>query len=83
MAAFALFAAIILPDKSHLVLLLPGVISLPIFAQLANLGGKGVPLSMPNEEAKSAGRALLMIGVIPIALAISALASWAWTTGFF
>ena len=54
-AAFALFAAIILPDKSHLVLLLPGVIALPIFAQLANLGGKGVPLSMPNEEAKSAG----------------------------
>ena len=82
-AAFALFAAVILPDKSHLLLLLPGVIALPIFALLANLGGKGVPLSMPNEEAKSAGRALLMIGIIPISLAISALASWAWSSGFF
>jgi ABC-2 type transport system permease protein len=82
-AAFALFAAVILPDKSQLLMLLPGIIALPIFAQLANLGGKGVPLSMPNEEAKSAGRALLMIGIIPISLAISALASWAWSTGFF
>jgi ABC-2 type transport system permease protein len=81
--AFALFAAVILPDKSHLLLLLPGVIALPVFALLANLGGKGVPLSMPNEEAKSAGRAMLMIGIIPIVLAISALTSWAWSSGFF
>src|SRR5262249_43673775 len=81
--AFAVFGAIMLSDKSQLLLLLPGIISLPIFALIANLGGKGIPLSLPTEEAKAAGRSLLMIGIIPISLGLSGLASWAWSAGFF
>ena len=82
-AAVALFAAVVVPEKARLLTLLPGIIAIPIFALMANLGGKGVPLSLPNEEAKSAGRALLMIAIIPISLALSGLTSWAWSAGLF
>jgi ABC-2 type transport system permease protein len=68
---------------SHLALLLPGIIALPIFALLPNLGGKAVPLSMPIEESKSAGRGLTMIGVMIVSGLLSALAAWAWSGGWF
>jgi fatty acid desaturase len=64
-------------------MLLPGVIALPVFALLPNLGGKCVPLSLPTEEAKSASRAAIMIGVMIAAGILSGLAAWAWSSGWF
>ena len=49
-------------DLSQLILFLPGIIALPVFALVPSLGGKGVPLSLPTDAAKSAGRGLNMIG---------------------
>jgi hypothetical protein len=66
-----------------LALLLPGVIALPVFSLFPNLGGKGVPLSLPTEEAKSAGRGLTMIGVMLLSGLLSGAATWAWSGGWF
>lgn len=70
-------------DSSQLLLLLPGLIALPIYALVPCLGGKAVPFSIPSEEGKSAGRGLRMIGVIMISMALSALAMWSWISGWF
>ena len=48
-------------DFSQLILFLPGIIALPVFALVPSIGGKGVPLSLPTDAAKSAGRGLSMI----------------------
>ena len=47
------------------------------------LGGKGVPFSLPNEEAKSAARGLQMMAVMMISFALSGLAMWSWSSGWF
>ena len=80
---FGLFAWVLRGQVSYLALLLPGIIALPIFALLPNLGGNGVPLSLPTEEAKSANRGLLMIGVMAVSGILSAVATWAWSSGWF
>jgi hypothetical protein len=66
----------------HLLLFLPGLIMLPVYSLVPCLGGKGVPLALPTDEAKSAGRALTMFGVMIISLVISGLAVWSQTEGF-
>ncbi|MGD9632642.1 MAG: hypothetical protein AB7G28_26945 [Pirellulales bacterium] len=71
------------PNSSNLLLLLPGVIAMPVFALVPSLDGKGVPLSQPGEEAKSANRGLAMIGVTIISMALSFLVAAAWSLGFF
>ncbi|MGE3317583.1 MAG: hypothetical protein AB7O26_20930, partial [Planctomycetaceae bacterium] len=48
-----------------------------------SLGGNGVPLSLPTEEAKSAGRGLTMIFTMLFSFLLSGLATWAWVTGWF
>lgn len=68
---------------SHLALLLPGLIALPIFALIPSLAGKTVPLSLPIDEAKSAGRGLHMIGVMLISGVLSGVAMWSWSGGWF
>jgi hypothetical protein len=68
---------------SNLALLLPGLVALPIFALIPSLTGKTVPLSLPIDEAKSAGRGLHMIGVMLISGALSGLAMWSWSGGWF
>jgi hypothetical protein len=70
-------------ESSQLALLLPGIIAVPIYALVPNLGGKGLPLSLPIEEAKSANRALSMIGVMLVSLALAGLATWSWVAGWF
>jgi hypothetical protein len=70
-------------ELSRLALLLPGLIALPIFALIPSLTGKTVPLSLPIDEAKSAGRGLHMIGVMLISTALSGLAMWSWSGGWF
>jgi len=70
-------------DVSHLLLLLPGAILMPLVALIPSLMHRGVPLSLPNEEAKSAGRGLKMGAVMIPAAALSAVASWAYSVGCF
>ncbi len=80
---YGLLAWVLTNDRSQLVLVLPGIISLPVYAMIPSLGGRAVPLSMPTEEAKSAKRGLTMVGVLFIAMVLSGLASWAWAGGWF
>jgi hypothetical protein len=70
-------------ELSRLAMLLPGLIALPIYSLIPCLGGGAVPLSMPNEEAKSAGRGLQMMAVMVISFALSGIAMWSWSGGWF
>ena len=70
-------------DLSQLVLLLPGIIALPVFALVPHLGGHCVPLSQPTDAAKSASRALSIILVMFVAFALSGLAAFSRTHGWF
>jgi hypothetical protein len=84
--ALLLFTALVLffrRNVSDLPLLLPGAIALPVQGLIANLGGKAVPLSQPPEEAKSAGRGILMIGVMLVSMALAGISAWAWADGWF
>ena len=82
----AVFTAIIWfihTDASQFLLFLPGLITLPVYSLVPNLGGRGVPLSIPSDEAKAAGRGLTMLGAIFFSMAISFAASMALATGWF
>jgi hypothetical protein len=70
-------------DLAPLILFLPGIIALPVFALVPSMSGKGVPLSLPTDAAKSAGRGLNMIGVMVITFGLAEVASLAWTQGWF
>jgi ABC-2 type transport system permease protein len=80
---FGLIAWLLRGHISHFPLVLPGLIALPIYALIPCLGGKAVPLSLPTDEAKSAGRGLSMIGVMAISIGLSALALFSWSGGWF
>ena len=51
------------------------MIALPVFALSLNLGGHAVPLSKRTEEAKLAGRGVMLIGVMALSGLLSALAA--------
>jgi len=67
----------------NLILMLPGIIAMPVFALVPSIGGRGMPLSMPAEAAKSAGRGLHMILVMMISFALAGLAYFSWSQGWF
>jgi ABC-2 type transport system permease protein len=70
-------------DASQLLLFIPGLIALPVFALIPSFGGKGVPLSIPVDAAKAAGRGLNMIGVMVISFALAGAAAWSWSHEWF
>jgi hypothetical protein len=70
-------------NLTPLILFLPGIIALPVFALVPSLGGGGVPLSLPTDAAKSAGRGLNMMIVMAITFGLAMVASLAWTQGWF
>jgi ABC-2 type transport system permease protein len=70
-------------NVSHLLLLLPGLILIPIVSLIPAALRRGVPLSFPNEEIKSAGRSLKMAGVMMFAVIVSFVAAWAFKAGYF
>jgi len=70
-------------DFEHMLLLLPGIIAVPIYAMIPCLNGKGVPFSFPGEEAKSARQGLRMLAVTFISFPLAGLTSWAWSQGWF
>ena len=81
-----IFALIVwLSDRgsSQVLMLLPGVMAMPVFALVPTLGGGAVPLSQPAEEAKSATRGLSMIGAMIVSIALSGFALVAWSFGWF
>ena len=80
---FAVLAFVLRADSAQLLLLLPGVIALPVYALIPSLRGGAVPFSVPTEEAKSAGRGLSMIGVMLISMVLAFLTSWSWSQGLF
>jgi hypothetical protein len=80
---FGLMIWLLQGGRADWILLLPGVVTLPIYALLPNMRGGAVPLSLPTEEAKSAGRGLLMFGVMFVSAAVSGLAVWAQSVGWF
>ena len=67
----------------QLLLLLPGIIALPVYALVPGLIGRAIPLSVPPEEAKSAGRGLTVTLIMMISIALSGLAYFCWTQGWF
>jgi ABC-2 type transport system permease protein len=80
---FAIIAWFAQRDFEHMLLLLPGIIALPVYAMIPCLNGKGVPFSFPGEEAKSARQGLRMLAVTFISFPLAGLTSWAWSQGWF
>lgn len=80
---FGLLAWLLQGTGSGLLLLLPGLIALPVYSLIPNLDGKGVPLSLPVDNAKSAGRGLTMIAVMFVSMILSGFALWAKNWGWF
>lgn len=70
-------------DAHQLLLFLPGMIALPVFALMPGAGGHGVPLSMPTDASRSAGRGLVVILAMIPAVVLALLASWSWSAGWF
>jgi len=68
---------------SHLLLFLPGIIAMPIFSLMPAVLHRGTPLSLPNEEAKSAARSFKMLAVMILAGALSGIAIWTFSKGWF
>jgi hypothetical protein len=66
-----------------LLLLLPGVVALPVYALVPGLIGKAIPLSAPIEEGKSAGRGLTMMSVMFISFALAGIADFMFSRGWF
>ena len=83
LAAYGLLFLLIGIDLSRLAMFVPGLIALPLYSLIPCLGGKVVPLSLPNEAAKSAGRGLQMIVVMIISFALSGIAILSWSGGWF
>lgn len=70
-------------EQTRLLLLLPGAIALPAYSNLTPGGADAVPLSQPSEEAKSASRGLVMMGVMFLSALLAGAAAAAWSTGWF
>ncbi|HUA66190.1 MAG TPA: hypothetical protein VME24_10100 [Alphaproteobacteria bacterium] len=69
--------------NSQMLLLLPGVIALPVYALVPGLFGRAVPFSEPTEEAKSAGRGLSYLVVMLVSMALAGIAIFCQSQGWF
>jgi hypothetical protein len=83
LAAFGVICWAVAGTSWQLLLLLPGLIALPVFALIPSLEGQAVPLSRPGDEAKAASRGLSMVGMMFLAMAIGGLGVGAWYAGVF
>jgi ABC-2 type transport system permease protein len=68
---------------AHLLLFLPGLILIPAVSLIPAVLRRGVPLSVPNEEAKSAARGMKMMVVMMGAGGLSVAAAWGLAQGWF
>jgi ABC-2 type transport system permease protein len=69
--------------RAECLLFLPGIVALPVYSLVPGLIGKAVPLSSPIEEAKSAGRAPVMIVVMFVSMGLAGLTLLARSRGWF
>ena len=76
-------ALLIRHNLSELFLLLPGLVALPVYALIPSRLGRSVPLSVPTEEAKSAGRGLWMMLAMFTSMGLGGLALVAQHKGWF
>ena len=83
MMALGLLAWFLYPDHSQLVLLLPGILALPIYAMMPALQSGAIPLSLPVEGANSANRGLKVMLVLIISLSSAGLFYAGWLYHFF
>ncbi|MFC7336145.1 hypothetical protein ACFQY0_03065 [Haloferula chungangensis] len=68
-------AVFLIPGGStKLVMLLPGIIAMPVYAYLAGAWGKTIPFARPSEEARSAGRGASLVGMMMSSFVISGMA---------
>jgi hypothetical protein len=74
---------VLLGKASSLPLLLPGVLAIPVYTLIPSLGGKGVPLVLPNEDAKAVRRGPLMVIPMLISMAVCGLGYAAWKSDWF
>jgi hypothetical protein len=70
-------------DLSVLLLMVPGLMTLPIYASIPCVRGQAVPLSIPTEEAKSARRGLTTLGTAFVSMALAWISYLTWTKGWF
>ncbi len=68
---------------SSLFQLLPGILALPIFSRISGISSNQLPLSLPGEEAKAAGRGGLGLLAMMGAMAVGGAAAAAKSFGFF
>jgi hypothetical protein len=80
---FAVIVLLVLRTNARLVLMLPGIIALPVYAMIPCLGGKAVPLSRPMDQAKAAGRGSTTIAVMLSSFVLAGVAAWAYGAGWF
>lgn len=66
-----------------LLLMVPGLLLLPVYALVPCQDGKAVPLSEPTEEGQAANRGLKMMLIMVISFALAGIAFWAWNGGWF
>jgi ABC-2 type transport system permease protein len=64
-------------------LLLPGLISLPVYSIIPSSDGEAVPLSQPGDEARTASRGLVMMVAMFVAIMVATGAWWSWRLGWF
>jgi hypothetical protein len=83
MLAFIGLAWVMAGWSPQLCLLLPGLISMPVFAMMPSVDGQLVPLSRPGDDAKAATRGVAMIGMMMLAMLIGGAGVAAWHMGFF
>lgn len=83
LVVFALVVVLMGQSASGLVLMLPGLIALPVYAMIPCLGGKAVPLSRPPDEAKAARRTTLTMLVMLSSGALAGAASYSHRHGWF
>lgn len=79
---FGLIVCVMTDGDSRLLALIPGVIALPVFALFPSVRGM-TPLSLPTDEAKSAGRGMTMIGMMLVAMALAGITVWSLLGGWF
>lgn len=68
---------------SDLALLLPGLITLPVFGMIPCLGGHAVPFTRSPDTYKATTRAFYLIGSMVAALAVGGISAVAWRAGWF
>ncbi|MEP6781309.1 MAG: hypothetical protein ABJC26_15535, partial [Gemmatimonadaceae bacterium] len=83
LCVFAVMSLAFTRNVSELILLLPGIIALPVYAIIPCLNGGGIPFSRPTDEGKAAGRNFKTIGVMISAAALAGIAALVYETVWF